>query len=108
MSNNAVNAKKQFIAKMSDNGLDSEKAFFAMVRHEVNNLSGCVLNSELAVFEGGWLVLCVVFDNGNDPEFLFAMSNSEKNICGIALDRDPSCPGWLTELAGQMYSSQQL
>ncbi len=109
LSNNATNAKAQIIAaKMNNSGLDSEKAFFAMVRHEVNRLSGRVLNSELAVFEGGWLMLFIVFENGNTPDFLFAMSNRGKNICAIALDSDPSCPEWLIEFAGQIYSSLEL
>ena len=95
MNRNALEAKNRLVANMKSMSLDSERAFFTMVHHEVENISGYIMNSEPAPFEGGWLALFAVFDNVGTPDFLFAMSNEEKNTYGIALGSDPSCPEWL-------------
>ena len=103
----AQTVRNSLVTQLKTGGLDSEQAFFALVRCEVEKLSGHVLNAQPAIFEDGWLVSFAVFDDGEYPEFLFAMSHYGQGIFGIALDSDPSCPEWLQEFAQQMYLIQQ-
>ncbi len=94
---NALKAREKLISIFNMMCPDSEDDFFTVVSHEVENFSGDILNRTPGVFDGGWLVLFTVFSDRDDHIFLFALSNSEKNVYGIALDSDPSCPLWLID-----------